>query len=276
MREIERLKEAILKDYPRLNLESKFSFKCHPGVSCFNACCADVNIFLTPYDVLRLKTKLGMSSEDFLSEHTISPFDENLKYPVVMLKMLDDEKKSCPFVGPEGCTVYSDRPWACRMYPLGMASPGEDSKELDEEFYFLLEESICKGFDSDREISVQGWLENEGIIEYNEAGEKYKELTTNKFFTEGGNLRPEKIEMFFTAVYNLDKFRKFVFESSFLEKFDVADDVAAKIKDDDVELLNFAYDWLKFALLGEDTLRIKSDVAAAKKQELKEKNKLKD
>ena len=275
MREIEKLKEAILREYPRLNENSEFTFRCHPGVPCFNACCADVNIFLTPYDVVRLKNHLGITSGEFLSKYTISPFDENLKYPVVMFKMNDDEKKTCPFVGPEGCTVYEDRPWACRMYPLGMASPGENSEELDEEFYFLLEESVCKGFESDRKLTVKGWLEDQGIVEYNLEGELYKEITTHKFFTDGGNLAPEKIEMFFTSVYNLDKFRKFIFESSFLKKFDVDEARQAKLKEDDLELLKFGYDWLKFAIFGEKTMKIRTDVAEAKKQELKKKNKLK-
>ena len=60
MKEIEKLKETILKDYPRLTRDSEFSFACHPGVPCFNACCGDVNIFLTPYDIIRLKQKLGI------------------------------------------------------------------------------------------------------------------------------------------------------------------------------------------------------------------------
>jgi len=49
--------------------------------------------------------------------------DKNLQYPVILLQMRDNEKKSCPFVTAEGCSVYPDRPWACRMYPLGLASP---------------------------------------------------------------------------------------------------------------------------------------------------------
>ena len=38
---------------------------------------------------------------------------------------VDNEKKSCLFLDLEngGCQVYEDRPWACRMYPLGMAIP---------------------------------------------------------------------------------------------------------------------------------------------------------
>ena len=54
----QQLQEKILEDYPRLGPDDTFQFACHPGVSCFNRCCGDVNIFLSPYDVLRLKTGL--------------------------------------------------------------------------------------------------------------------------------------------------------------------------------------------------------------------------
>lgn len=275
MREIENLKEAILKEYPRLNLNSEFTFRCHPGVACFNACCADVNIFLTPYDIIRLKTRLGITSEQFLKKYTIAPFDVNLKFPILMLKMDETEKKPCPFVTQDGCGVYEDRPWACRMYPLGLASPSENSQELDKEFYFLLEESICKGFDSDRKIAVKDWLTDQGISDYNKMGEYFKELTTHKFFIEGGNLPPEKTEMFFTVCYNTDKFRSFLFESSFFDKFSVADDIKAKLKSDDIELLKFGYNWLKFSLFGERTMTVRTDVLEAKKKEIETKNKKK-
>ena len=42
-----------------------FTFACHPEVPCFNQCCRRLNLVLTPYDVLRLKNHLGMSSEEF-------------------------------------------------------------------------------------------------------------------------------------------------------------------------------------------------------------------
>ena len=67
------LEEKILKDSPRLGPDDRFEFGCHPGVSCFNRCCGDVNIFLSPYDVLRMKKRLGMTSSDFLEKHALMP-----------------------------------------------------------------------------------------------------------------------------------------------------------------------------------------------------------
>jgi Fe-S-cluster containining protein len=270
MREIERLKEHILKEYPRLTRDSTFTFACHKNVPCFNECCGDVNIFLTPYDIIRLKNNLGISSTQFLKKYTISPFDENLKYPVILLKMNDDEKKSCPFVAEEGCRVYLDRPWSCRMYPLGLASPRADSEPADKEFYFLLEESICKGFNEKRRWTVSEWLKDQGIDEYNEMGEDFKNLTLHRFFQEKGNLTPQKIEMFFLACYDIDRFRDFICNSSFFDKFEVDETTREKINESDVELLGFGYRWLRFALFGEKTQKIKAEILAAKKEELAE------
>ncbi len=268
MKEIENLKAQILKDYPRLTEDSEFKFACHKNVPCFNECCADVNIFLTPYDIIRLKKNLDITSTEVLKKYTISPFDENLKYPVLLLKMNDDKKKTCPFVGKNGCTVYPDRPWACRMYPLGMASPKDDNEELDKEFYFLLEENICQGFKEDHKYTVGEWLKDQGISEYNKMGEGFKELTLHKVFQKKQNLEPRKIEMFFLACYDIDRFRDFVFKSTFLTKFIVDKDTQKNIKEDDIALLNFGYKWLHFALFGEDTMTIKEDIKEAKTEAL--------
>lgn len=270
MKEIQRLKDTILKEYPRLKKDDKFKFACHSGVECFNDCCGDVNIFLTPYDVLRLKNALGISSQDFLDKYTLLPAAEGQKLPVVVLRMQDDEKKSCFFVAEEGCTVYNDRPWACRMYPLGLASPGEGNSQLDNEFFFLLKEGSCKGFEEDKEQTIEEWIEDQGIEDYNKFGELYKDIYTHPYFEREPQLIPQKIDMFFLASYNLDRFRSFIFNSSFLKKFDIDDDTVARIKDSDEELLMFGFRWIRFALFGEKTIKINDEVREIVQDKLKE------
>ncbi len=273
MQELERLKKVILEEYPRLTEESEFSFRCHPGIPCFNACCADINIFLTPYDIIRLKNRLGITSGEFLSRYTISPFDEKTKYPIILLKMNEDKKKTCPFVTAEGCSVYEDRPWPCRMYPLGLASRKEQPDQAEKEFYFILKEDLCLGHSEKQKLTVKQWLDNQGINEYNLVGEWFKDITLHDYFEKGGQLDPGKMEMFFTACYNIDKFRDFIFNSSFLDKFEVEQDTLEKIKQDDIDLLKFAYNWLRFALFGEQTMKIRSDILDAKKKEMAQKKK---
>lgn len=268
----DKLKEKIVEDYPRLGPDDTFTFGCHPGVSCFNQCCGDVNIFLSPYDVLRMKKRLGMTSTEFLEKYTFLPVQKDMKTPVVMLRMSDDETKSCQFLTEGGCGIYSDRPWPCRMYPLGMAS-AKDTPDgwQGDRFYFVLQEEGCKGFDESKEWTVREWLENQGVDEYDEWGEAFKELSLHKFFEDGGTLSPERMHMMYTACYDLDKFRQFVFESTLLERFEVDEDFMEEARHDDEVLLRFAFLWLRFSLFGEKTMRVKADAVEKLKGKIEKK-----
>lgn len=258
--------ESVLRDAPRFSLEDRFCFECHPGVPCFNQCCADINIFLTPYDVLRLKNALGMSSAEFLEKHTLLPFTRKQTLPTPLLRMEDNEAKTCPFVTPEGCGVYRDRPWACRMYPLGLASPrqaqggaGAPDESSTETFYFVLQEEMCRGHEEKREWSVREWLEDQGVTRYNQMGEHYKELTLAPVFQQEEGLDPKKMEMFYTAMFDLDAFRRFIFTSSFLDRFEVPADTVTALRDEDEALLLFGFEWLKFALLRKPTMKVRPE-----------------
>lgn len=260
MNEIETLKKTILEQYPRLGPEDTFKFGCHPGISCFNSCCSDVNIFLTPYDVLRLKKHLDITSKEFLDKYTQIVGDKKQQLPAVQLRMKETEMKECHFVHPEnGCTVYSNRPWSCRMYPVGQASPKETPDSTDEKFYFILKEDVCHGFEEPKEWTVKEWLENQGVADYDKFGELFKDIAYHDFFDSGKVLTPQKVEMYFLALYNLDHFRDFIFKTTFLDKFEFDEEFLNKIKEDDEELLMFGITWLKFALFGEKTMKIKND-----------------
>ena len=93
----------------RMEADHVFQFNCSPGVTCFTQCCQDVTIVLTPYDILRLKNSLGISSDEFLDKYTIILSKENRLIPMVVLKM-NEQNKRCPFVTDNGCSVYADRP----------------------------------------------------------------------------------------------------------------------------------------------------------------------
>jgi Fe-S-cluster containining protein len=259
-----RLEAKILADCPRLGPDDKFQFACHPGVACFNRCCADVNIFLSPYDVLRLKKRLGLTSSEFLDRYALLPVQKDMQFPAVVLRMQDQAGKRCPFLTDQGCDVYADRPWPCRMYPLGLAAQ-KDTPDgwRGERFYFLLREAVCKGLDEPRELSVRQWFEEQGIDEYDRWGESFKELALHRFFADGGSLSPQKMHMLFTACYDLDKFRAFVFDTTLLQRFDVDEDFVEEMRYSDEALLRFAFLWLRFSLFGEPTMKVRAHVAAA-------------
>ena len=67
---------------------------------------------------------------------------------------------------------------------------------------------------------------------------------------------PQISQMVLMATYNLDRFRNFVFESSFLKRFYVEPARAAQLERSDEELLRFGYDWLAFGLYGKMTLQV--------------------
>lgn len=250
------LKETIVRDYDRLGETDTFRFACHPDVPCFNRCCSDVNIFLTPYDVLRLKNRLRITSGEFLERHTVIPVHAGQKHPVVLLRMGDDEAKTCPFVdAAAGCTVYEDRPWACRMFPVGKASPGETGGEP---FYFLMNEEVCRGWEQDTKWTVRGWMEDQHVRRWDEEGERYKAITLHPFF-DSHSLTPPQMEMFHLACYDLDRFRRFVFGSSLLRRIVVDEKRVRRMRTSDAHLLGFGYDWLRFSLFHEPVFPVRRD-----------------
>ena len=66
---------------------------------------------------------------------------------------------------------------------------------------------------------------------------------------QGGPYGP-KGKMAFMAAYNLDKFRDFVFQSTFLKRYKVKSEVLKKIKTDEVALMKFGFVWVKFFVWG--------------------------
>ena len=242
--------EALMHPIP----EGRFTFACHKALPCFTKCCARLNLVLTPYDVVRLKSRLNLSSGAFLERYTYSYLDEGYGVPVVKLKMNEDDKRRCPFVSPEGCTVYEDRPGACRMYPLGRAASKIRGWDKPGEYYFVVKESHCLGFNEEREWTVEDWVKDQGLDEYNAMNDLFMDITAGRRSKTIKTLSKQKLRMFYMACYSLDEFRRFIFGTTFLDKFDIEQDLIARIKTDDLELMKFGCRWLQFALFGEKTV----------------------
>jgi Fe-S-cluster containining protein len=242
--------------------ESRFKFACHKGKECYTHCCSDLDMILTPYDIIRMKNRLGLTCDQFLAIYTKPEMLSRTKLPVVTLKMLDDNKKSCPFVTPEGCTIYEDRPATCRYYPLGMAAFREQEiQPTGEDFYFMVRESHCLGFEADKEWTVGEWRKDQDVEQYDEVNRGWMELMLRKkSFGFQADLSEESRGMFFMVSSNVDKLRRFVFESSFLDKYDVGKDLLEQIRTDEVALLKFGFNWLQSALFGADKVKLKDHV----------------
>lgn len=249
---MEELQNKSEIDPVRLGYDSRFKFKCHPGVRCFTQCCRGIKITLTPYDIIRLKNRLELSSEEFLAIYTDPHLLEKTDLPVVTLKMLDDERSSCPFVRDDGCMIYEDRPTTCRYYPLGVASLQHKEGADDEGFFFFVHEDHCKGFEEEEEWTVREWRVDQGVDLHDEVNADWTDLVVRKrSFPPSIKLTEKAKQMFFMVSYNIDPFRKFVFESTFLERYPVDAHTLEKIKTDEIELLAFGVTWLKSVLFKE-------------------------
>jgi Fe-S-cluster containining protein len=250
-------------DPVRLDLDSTFTFKCHPGVKCFTACCRDINIILTPYDIIRLKNRLDLSSEEFLGIYTEPQLLEKTGLPVVTLKLIEEEEKdadskACPLVRENGCLVYDDRPTTCRYYPLGVASLSHKEGADDDDFYFFVHEPHCLGFEEDKLWTVREWRKDQGVDIHDEINAQWTDLVVRKrSFPPNMQLTEQTKQMFFLVSYNIDKFQKFVFESSFLQRYEVDDATLETIKDDEIALLKFGLKWLKWLLFKEGDFKMK-------------------
>ena len=284
--------EQILRDHPRMGPEDRFQFRCDSTLDCFTHCCRDVSIVLTPYDIIRMKRALGIDSSEFLEKHTISPFTPEQKFPIVLLKM-DSETRRCPFVTEQGCGIYANRPWACRMYPLGVAAPRNPTPD-DHAFHFLVREDLCHGHDQSAGCTVpadldhgpeqdagcgaraghdQGagytvreWIAGQGIEEYDMMGAQFRELTLHPFWDGDKALTPPQMDMFHMACYDLDRFRRFVFETRFPTLFEIDESRLAAMRTNDLDLLEFAAQWLRFSLFQEPTMKIRKPVLEARRK----------
>lgn len=233
----------------RLDREHTICFECNPGSPCYTKCCRDVTIALTPYDVIRLKNSLGIDSDTFLENYTIMLPAARKLLPLLILKMNEGDKK-CPFVTPSGCSVYEDRPWACRMYPLDLNDDGT--------YRIIGKPGECLGLSSKKQWTITDWLISQGTPTYDEMSKLLSQVIMPMTVYEPQIENPQIGQMVFMALYNLDRFREFVFNSSFLKKIVVPEERISAIKGDDLALLEFGVDWIKFGIFGEKTFFVKA------------------
>ncbi|MGC8492691.1 MAG: YkgJ family cysteine cluster protein [Syntrophobacteraceae bacterium] len=242
-------------------LDSKFTFNCHKDISCFNKCCQNTDMLLTPFDILRMKKRLGLSSTEFLKKYTYTHIDEQSSHPFAVLSMNEEEGGKCCFLTPEGCSIYEDRPANCRYYPVGKGLMIRDTTDgpAPVDFYFFIKQPACRGFDEGREWTIQEWRAAQGVDIYDEMNREWQEIQLRRDNPGKPKLDDNKQALMFMASYDGDQFRKFVFESGFLNLFELDKDEVEKMRTDDVALMKFGFKYLKFMLMLEETLIVKEE-----------------
>ncbi len=230
------------KNVSRIEEDDPFQFSCHPAVDCFTDCCRQLELALTPYDILRLKREKNLDSSTFLDSYVIREQEPEDAFPRFYLTMVDDGQASCVFVSKDGCTVYQGRPGACRAYPMGRAAIRQQDNSM-QEFFVLLRESHCNGFQEDVEQTAGRYSEGQGLQDYNYFNDQVASLLQHEQIRSGMQLSSEQTEYFVLALYDLDSFRMQLDIGSLPEQ----DEYPARkdaLKTDE-QLLLFGIQWLQ-------------------------------
>jgi len=247
-------------------------FSCHKGIGCWNACCSNIDISLTPYDVLRMKKRLGVSSTEFLKDYTV-PYEME-KDGIAGIKFRPVENGTAGrFMKPEGCDIYRDRPTACRYYPVALLSMRKQDEYVDRDSYAIVKEDHCKGHDEKRSLTIADYRKEQGLEEYDELARGWRQLVLKKKSSGPAIGKPSlrSRQLFFMACYDVDRFREFVFSSSFTNLFELKQEEKDAFATDDIALMQFAFRFLRQVMFGEETISLNAEAAQERLAKVQEK-----
>ena len=246
---------------PGVQLKSAdtFRFRCHAGIACFNRCCRNLRLFLYPYDVFRLKNALDLTSEQFLDRYVDVVLRQGNYLPEVLLQMADNPQQTCPFLSDAGCRVYANRPDTCRFFPIERGLLFDARRKKPAAVHFYRPPAFCLGQHEDQQWNIAGWTRDQQGAVYDRMTTRWaqvKQLFHTDPWGPEGNEGP-KARMAFMAAYNVDGFRSFVFDSTFLSRFRVKPSLVRKIRSDDVEMMLFGWDWIRLFVFGVPSKKMK-------------------
>ncbi|MFZ5798797.1 MAG: YkgJ family cysteine cluster protein [Desulfobulbus sp.] len=240
---------ALPDNFQPIGRRASFDFACHPGVACFTECCRQLDLALTPYDVLRLKNRLGMSSGEFLEQYVIVELNEQTAFPQCYLTMVDDGRASCVFVSAAGCTVYPDRPGACRAYPVGRGASLADGEV--HESLVLVREPHCRGFAEQHVQTAFDYFTDQGMAAYIPFNDAVLAVSQHERIVRG--FRPDRaqLDQYLLALYNLDAFRREFADGRLSLRRPLTPAELQGLAGDDELLLLLGISWLRQELFGE-------------------------
>jgi len=250
---------------------ARLQFQCRKGIACWNACCSNIDISLTPFDIIRLKQRLDLSSTEFLHRYTV-PYEME-KDGIVGVKLRPvDGGTACRFMAPEGCSVYSDRPTACRYYPVALLSMRKQGEATDRQLYAIVQEDHCLGHKEPCTRSIDAYRAEQGLPEYDEAAHGWRQLILKKKSSGPTIGKPSRrsLELFFMTCYDIDRFRAFVASDGFGQVYDVPADELRACLEDDARLLQFGFRFLRQVLFGESTIALHAQNAAQRRARIAE------
>lgn len=196
---------------PVLGPEDTFTFACH---MC-GRCCANTDILLSPYDLVRLRRHLGCTTTDLIEKGLVEVFPggrSRLPLAMIGFRPIGKDLTVCPFLAhvvdrdrleqrlggrpkptledleaarvPDkmACAVYPARPAVCRSSPLGRVTafdPGarEGPARGEQKVILVSLGPYCQGMRAAARVTVEEWLERNGVLPYWQASQGYQDLS---------------------------------------------------------------------------------------------------
>lgn len=158
--------------------------------------------------------------------------------------MVDDGRASCIFVSPRGCTIYEDRPGACRAYPVGRGASVQETGGI-EEILVLVKEPHCQGFKETTEQTPERYFTDQGLTDYSPFNDMIMSVIQHPDIMKGYRPSRSQLDQFLLALYNLDTFRQEFSDGRISMNRPLKSDELQGLAGDDEKLLMLGIKWLK-------------------------------
>ena len=177
-------------NYRKIEPDEAFGFRC----TLSGNCCRNMEIFINPYDVLRLAKALGTTTTEIIGSHLLflENKEQGLRKPVLGAA----REGVCAFNLERKCSIHRDRPLSCRLFPIARR----------EEEFLVQEADYCKGLLQDRRITLRDYLEGEEAGIYLELSGKYHRLL--KEASASADLAksdPWLLQLFYLVLFDYDQ-----------------------------------------------------------------------
>jgi len=140
-----------------MNRDTTFSYQCN---AC-GRCCYNKRIQVNPYEILRLARNQGISAGEFIHQYLES-------YGPYLRSTPDG---ACIFLHGKICSVHSDRPLVCRIYPLGRRVEEDGNESFSETTPHPQSEGLYE-----RKGTVNQYLDKQEAGPYMRAVDRYQAL----------------------------------------------------------------------------------------------------
>ena len=112
----------------------------------------------------------------------------------------------------------------------------------------MLDTPNCLGNKERKEWKIDEWQDDQGALPYVQMNDNMLDIIFHPKRDRKQPLDERQLQKIMVTCYNLDVFREFVFNTGFLELYEVNEQTRSRIRDDDTALLNFGLAYLRKTL----------------------------